>query len=198
MKFVTVNGINTHGEHNIDLLGARLSEGGHKVHDFDYPKMTWRDVYSRGLQFDVAQKLFDETEDGDHVVGHSFGCLVIWRCMEMGRRFGGCVLIGAAMNRDFKPPRGGANRIYAICNPMDRAVSLSRLLCAHDFGQAGTVGFDYEHISKDPEIHNRYIPHRVKGTHNHSTFFTEAEVLEEIATICVAEARAAIYTERLD
>ena len=140
MKVVGVNGINTHGEGNIDVLLAELAKRGHETVDVRLPK---RHVLTAYWGAEKDSRLVVDAAAGDAVlVAHSFGCLRAAHAMRT-RRYKAVFLIAPAMSKDwvFDHPQ----RVYCYCSSDDWIVALGSIIPFHPFGKAGTEGFDQLH-----------------------------------------------------
>jgi len=174
MTWIAVNGINTDGERNVNRLLYEMEKRGHDVCDFCNPRRNWITGRMRGRQFDDAWKLCRESHNGDSVIAHSRGGLVVFRAMQSGRRFRDVWLFSPAVPRRFRFPLGGADRVFVVFNPLDRAIFLTRFLLWGDFGTMGSEGSDW--LANNPDL-GRNIPHPRYGNGNsHSVYFLPDEV----------------------
>jgi len=141
VKIAFINGINSDGSRSTDLLCQELAHRGHDTLDVNYPRVHFWNAGLRRTQLDRAQRLVDATDDGDHVVAHSFGCLLVRRAMQLDRFFDKVFLFGPAEESDTYYPISGARHIYIIYNPYDKAIRWGMMLPNHDFGDMGRVGY---------------------------------------------------------
>ena len=157
MKIIGVNGIATDGAGNTDVLLKRLARLGYDTVDVQLPK---RHFFSArwGAKKD-AQLVVDNSDDGDVVVAHSFGCLRTAFAMRR-RSYRAVFLIAPAMSKNYRFPMSSTD-IYAFHSREDMAIRAGALLLFHPFGLAGRHGFN------DPMVTN---VHRAGG---HNSYFEE-------------------------
>lgn len=170
-KVLIVHGISTDGTDNTDRLAAELVSSGLQVLPVKYHPVRWYNARHRADS--VARTLMGHYDPGDSAIGHSFGCLVLYRAMEMGARFGRVVFFGAAMERDIRIPVHGCDRLLNVTNPYDRALSAGRMLPWHPFGALGRDG--YAGVL-DERIREEQSTARA-GPHNHTAPYFSAEFL---------------------
>jgi len=173
MKWVGVNGINSSGERTVDRLLYAMERRGHSVYDFSYPRRNFITGRIRKLQFDDAWKLCRESHNGDNVLAHSRGGLVVFRAMQCGRKFRDVWLFSPAMPERFRFPLGGADRIIVVYNPLDRAIWLTRFLLWGDFGTMGSEGSSW--LAANPDV-GKNIPHPRYGNNSHGVYFLPDEL----------------------
>lgn len=141
-----INGINSNGAKNTDRLLYELSLLGWPVHDVNYPKIgTLRYLiegraWHRKMQRASSLPLVRAAKPTDILIAHSYGCLLAIRAMEQAARFHIIFMFAPALDKDQAFPVG-ANKIYVIYNPQDKALCLTRLLRWHDSGEMGRVGY---------------------------------------------------------
>ena len=152
MKIIGVNGINTHGEGNIDLLMQCLADKGHECIDIQLPMR--RTISSRWAADDDGEVIKDFSEPGDVLVSHSFGCLrAAYAMMEVD--YSAVFLFNPAMDRRWDFSYTDAD-IFCFHSLDDWVIFFGSMLAFHPFGLAGRVGFE------DEDVYNI----RVKGGHN--------------------------------
>jgi pimeloyl-ACP methyl ester carboxylesterase len=173
--FITVHGIRSRGDNNVDLMGEKLQSRGHRIVDFDYPTVNMLDVLlkMRGTRPDEVKKharrlsmLLPGLPFKPDVVAHSMGCLVTLRAMEEGGRFGTVFFFAPAMNADFVIPSWGCEKLVIIFNPHDKAIAAGNLLRYHPFGDMGRKGSIY--AKYDHRIRNIRCEDRAGGWLNHN------------------------------
>lgn len=137
MSIILVNGINTHGAGNVDLVGERLRARGHQVVDVYLPKR--RTLSARWGAGEDAITIAKHSEEGDVLIAHSFGCLRAARAMRL-REYAAAFLIAPAMSKRwlFRNP----GRVWCYYSPSDWVVRLGALAVLHPFGRAGVQGFE--------------------------------------------------------
>jgi len=170
MRFLSINGIRSNGEGNIDRLYSELNKLGHSGVDISYPRVSAFGARSRTRQRKNAEIILEHHQPGDWVIAHSYGCLLTLRAMEMGARFGRVWFFGAAMNDDFTFPRHGMTHLYNYHNQYDVALTLGKMLWWHDFGAMGQSGYKG---APDPRIQNKPFIDSSPGRFslNHSHYF---------------------------
>lgn len=167
-RIAFINGIHSDGSASTDRL-CRALAGDFRTTDVNYPVVRWWQARWRCVQLDRAQRLFDATADGDHIVAHSFGCLLVRRAMQLGRQFAAVFLFAAADASDTYWPYWGAERIYVIHNPYDVAIKWGSKLLNHDFGSLGADGYALAH--KDPRVFNIRTPYFRRSDLRHGFYF---------------------------
>ena len=135
MRIVGVNGIASHGEHNIDILLARLALAGHETIDVPLPKRHFVSAWW-GHKED-AEAIADFSQDGDIIIGHSFGGPRVAEAM-MHRNYRQIFFIRPAMSKHYVFNRKG---VYCFHSKQDWPVRVGALLPFHPFGKAGVDGF---------------------------------------------------------
>jgi hypothetical protein len=147
MRILGINGIRSDGARNTDQLLLRLAELGWPVKDVNYPRVSVLQYWVRGRkwhrdrQYRDARHLVRAHQAGDALIAHSYGGLLALRAMELGARFSVVFLFAAACDRDVRFPQTGAERIYVVHNPRDKALCWTSLLRWHDSGALGRVGY---------------------------------------------------------
>lgn len=169
---LTVHGIRTDGQDNVDLLGTELISMGHSVQDYDYEKVGIFAGRRRKTQYNRARGLYrrvQETPGRPSAICHSWGCLACLRSMELGAHYESLFWFSPAMDRDFIIPNWGCKKLYVFHNPEDRAIMLGGSLWWNDFGKMGTHGSSYADL--DHRIKN--IEATPSGTDwwQHSSWF---------------------------
>lgn len=136
MAIVLVNGINTHGEGNVDLLGRELHERGHDIVDVRLPKRHTISAWWGAAK--DAEAILKMSSEGDVIVGHSFGCLRAAHAMKK-REYKAAFMIAPAMRKSwqFENPA----RVWCFYSPSDWVVWLGSLIPGHPFGKAGVRGY---------------------------------------------------------
>lgn len=121
----------------------------------------------------VVEELMDTIPDGGIYVGHSNGCTLAWMLAEAGKKFRGVVLINPALDRNKVITPRQAGFVHTYFNKGDCAVSLSRVLAFHPWGEMGKKGPSFE----DPRYRN-FNTGEVSGmpaVSGHSTIYTKEE-----------------------
>lgn len=136
MRIVGVNGILSHGEHNIDPLLDELARRGLAVRDVHLPFRTWVSARWNGCR--DGQIVAQQSRDGDVIVAHSFGCLRAWNAHQV-RDYKAIVCIAPAMSdrAQWRDP----SIVHCFYSRKDLAIKIGALLLFHPFGAAGTKGF---------------------------------------------------------
>lgn len=139
MRFIGINGINTHGESNTDVVLSELSARGYDTVDVRLPKRHTITA-SFGAKPDALRYIVPILEKDDILVAHSFGCL---RAAHAIREYGyikAAFLIAPAMSHRWEFP--DPSKVFAFCSTDDWIVSLGSKIPGHPFGYAGTAGFN--------------------------------------------------------
>lgn len=123
-----------------------------------------------------ARKLAETISAGDICVGHSNGCDLIWRMLELGSPIKGAILINPALDVDiaFGPQLDWA---YVISNKGDEAVGWANklFLFDHPWGPMGRDGYQ----GTDPRIINCFADDNQYGNNaldGHSDLFTPSKI----------------------
>lgn len=187
MRLITVHGINSDGASGVDKLATEVQHNmlGLELVNFDYPKISlfnalstlsfWR--YEK-VRTQLAQQLFDISQDGDHIVAHSFGAAVVHACMsKLGRKFGCVWLVAPALSIDDQLT-GFANQQFdsltLIFNPYDRALRFGRWLPWVDMSELGLKGnlIKSQHNIELLPMPQRYLRNEHADWLNHSYAFS--------------------------
>lgn len=136
MKIVLVNGINTNGEGNVDLLGEELRRRGLEVVDVALPVR--HSVSARWGGCPDGLLVAQAAVDGDVLVAHSFGCVRAHYAHRV-RDLKAIVCVAPAMSPHarWRDPA----RVTCYHSSRDLAVRLGARLLCHPFGPAGVAGF---------------------------------------------------------
>ena len=137
MRVVGVNGINTYGGGNIDVLLGALKQRGLETIDVPLPRRTVLSARWSGCA--DGQIVADASRDGDVVVAHSYGCLRAWHAHRV-RDYRAIICIAPAMSRRAQWSRPG--KVHCWHSRNDWAIRIGSVLIWHPFGAAGNVGFD--------------------------------------------------------
>lgn len=151
MKILGVNGIQTWSWSNDSFTDKILNQLKlrYEVKDVRFPRMWAIFAYFNSPIERRAQAIIDASEDGDHVVAHSFGCLATLKAMEKGRKFGKVFFFAPACEVRIKIPKTGCEALYVIHSKTDRALMLGEkflpegrwFLPNHPFGRLGLDGY---------------------------------------------------------
>lgn len=129
----------------------------------------------------VVKRLAPLIAGEDILIGHSNGCLIIWRLIEAGVKPKAIVLINPALRRDTKFP----NDIPVLClhSSGDNVVQFGRMwsrltslggLTPHGWGAAGRYGLTSQQKNVESvDIGESYWKHTVRS---HSGIFREPAV----------------------
>lgn len=160
-RILGVNGIRSNGERNTDLLLGELRMLGHPVVDFEYGKVNFFTARSVSRQKAIGHRLREVSQVGDHVVAHSYGCLVTLRAMQSSARFGHVWLFAPAMDCDFTFPWSAAQKITVVHCKTDLALVGGSFLVNHAFGNMGRHGYHgpYDHRIHNIEVEPRFLAH---------------------------------------
>lgn len=175
-KFILANGIRTHGEGNIDILGRHLVRLGHEVLD---PRLPRRDVITArwGAKSD-AKILAGVAEAGDVLLGHSFGGLRALKTAELVPDLKAIVLYGAAVARRYDTSAiADTIEIINVHNPYDAVLKLGSFLLFHPFGLGGRDGLT------SPRVVNFCQPFDGPFSASHNSYFDSH--LEQSADVAV-------------
>ncbi len=155
-RIVVVHGIWSHGE-SMDPLIEKLREKGHEVIEFEFPKRYALSVYWPGVAKSDGGSLAYTQREGDHLVAHSYGCLIGIESIKLGAKWGNCYFFGGAATSDkMYYPDDAFKKCYVIYNPEDSALKWGARLPWHDFGHMGLKGITGQpgRDVKDPRIEN--------------------------------------------
>lgn len=149
-RIILVHGIRTHGDDSIDRLDARLTELGHTVDQYEYPKRRAIQVYLPSVRRHDAAALVSFMRPGDHVIAHSYGGLIWQEAIKLGAKWSKCFLFSPAATSDkFKAygqkkgayPRSSFDELHVVYNPEDKALEWGALMPFHPFGKLGYRGY---------------------------------------------------------
>lgn len=148
-KVLGVNGIHSHGINGTAAVLGQLVTLGHEVRDYRYPKRNALTVWPQANRWDDAEGLMTLAEPGDHLVCHSYGCLIALEAMAMGAEFGLVFMFNAAASSDRRPwwplhPRA-AEKVFVVYNPEDKALRWGARIPFHPFGKLGYKGYRGPH-----------------------------------------------------
>lgn len=160
---VGVNGINTHGEGNIDLLLADMDLRGASTVDVRLPKRHWMSARWGGRR--DGEIIADLSPEGAVLVCHSFGAIRAHYAHKL-REYSAIVCIAPAASKhlEWNVP----SRVWCYHSPADWVVTIGSLLPFHPFGRAGNEGFS------QPGVWNREM------TSDHNDYFG-GELRKQIA-----------------
>jgi len=182
-RVIGVNGIRTDGSTNTDRMLNELKKVGFQVEDINFPQVSIFKVpflRSKAVMDKDAGKIFGCYNPGDHIIAHSYGCLLTYRAMLMGAHFGKVFWFAPAIDKDIVIPEGACERLYIIHNPNDKALFVAKLLFWHDFGEMGRVGYQGPNDERVENIMDTSKP----TLFNHSYYFLD-EYLKHWAQMVV-------------
>lgn len=161
----TCHGIlSNQGRDSTDFMGELLRPE-FEIKDCNYPDLhSWQMRDDKRLTQN-AERLFTQSEDGDHVIAHSYGALVFHRAMEMGRRFGYAFLFAPCMDRDVLFPFQQYAGIYVVYEPRDLALLAASFLPNHPAGGLGRYGY----CGESSRVYN------VRGVQNSKSFLRHSD-----------------------
>lgn len=171
-RVVLVHGFNVRdgGAATIDRLANGLLRRGHQV-DTDQADYGWHDLVKvrfRILHRDAINRIAAALVDADVVVTHSNGRNYAQKAVELAAEYfpdKSWRFVSISGARDNQAPiHPNVSRLDVFHSRNDRAVSISRWLIGHRWGNEGAVGYQ----GKDPRARNHDYTHRVCG---HSTWF---------------------------
>lgn len=140
----TCHGILSHqGRDSTDYLGDQLATDMQVV-DCDYADLHSWQMRSKSRLKRNATRLYRQSKDGEHVLAHSYGAMVVIEAMRMGRRFGQVFLFAPCVDRDVYFPLDGHKHLYVIYNPRDLALLAATFLPFHKGGGLGRYGYSGE------------------------------------------------------
>lgn len=182
-KIIFVHGINSTGRESTDLALKMIKDAGRAVVECDYPMTHFWSAGSRKVQLDRAGRIVDASNDGDHIVAHSFGGLLARRAMQLNRKFGHAFLFSPADEANTYYPVNGAHKIHIIYNQFDRPIRLGALLPNHDFGELGRMGYEGPDDERVIALQDPF--YRLRGsTHGH---YFKVERLQKWVTYILEE-----------
>lgn len=139
MRFVGINGINTKGRNNTDVVLRELESRGYETLDVDLPVRHTISAFW-GARGDAESYLVPVLRKDDILVAHSFGCLRAAHALRLNGYIKAAFLIAPAMSHRWEFP--DPKKVYAFCSTDDWVVSLGSKIPGHPFGYAGTAGFN--------------------------------------------------------
>ena len=166
MAIIGVNGIHSHGFSGTRKVIGDLTAIGHDCKNYSYPKRNTLSVWRAKNRYDDAVGLTELAKDGDDIVAHSYGCLIVLEAMILGRvEFGQVFFFGAAASSDRHPwfplDRHACEHLHVIYNPEDPALRWGSRIPWHPFGKLGFKGYRGPH---DSRISN--VSALIDGEHN--------------------------------
>lgn len=162
MRYALVNGINTHGKNNVDLLGRDLLEEGLQVQDIRLPRVNW--FRARWVSHRDGETIAASTHNGDVLIAHSFGAVRAWNAHNL-RDYKAIFLIAPAQSCKVKWKH--PNRVFCFHSKADWVVKLGSALAFHPFGTAGLRGYWQDGITNVDMTgygadHNDYFTSRLR------------------------------------
>jgi hypothetical protein len=162
MRVVGVNGINTHGENNVDRVLEACADRGLETVDVRLPKRHWFSARWGGRP--DGEKVAAESQEGDILVCHSFGAVRAFHAHKLVEyRAIICIAPAAPARMQWRNP----DRVWCYYSAADWAVRIGSWLPRHVFGRAGLSGFS------DPRVKNIEVP----GA-GHSDYFSGTNLRE--------------------
>ena len=170
MNIVGVNGLLTHGVGNIDVVLQQMRIRGFETRDVRLPRRFALSARWGGCK--DGQLVAQNSEDGDVIVAHSFGCLRAWHAHQV-RDYRAIICIAPAMGRgvEWRHP----TRVHCWHSRSDWAIRIGKLLLLHPIGGAGNRGFSQPGV----------VNHEANGA-GHSDYFRRPRlhaIAEAIALI---------------
>ncbi|MGD9156909.1 MAG: hypothetical protein PVG39_00755 [Desulfobacteraceae bacterium] len=177
-RIIIVHGIHTHGndsENSIDAFGQLFVDAGYEVKFFEYPIRWAIPMYWNDAPVNDAKSLIHLAQDGDHIIAHSYGCLIWQETINLGMQWDTCFLFGgAATSEKMYYPEDSLKKAYVIYNPEDLALLVGSLLPGHPFGKLGLVGYRGQPYRKKRD--KRFVNEpgfKEDGLTNHSHYWED-------------------------
>jgi len=143
MAIIIVHGIRTDGG-LLEAFGKRLELLGHDVKYYQYElRHFWSYWNKANMRRDGASLLHDDIYvEGDDVIAHSNGQLVIESAVKQGAKFGKIIIFsGAGTSDKFVWPNDSMTECHWFVNTKDKAVWIGSKIPWHVFGKAARVGY---------------------------------------------------------
>ena len=156
---LTVNGIRKSAPTTTDTMG-RMLDIRHGIHVVKllYPTRRGWDAWNRASQYQDAKRMLWQIKHAIEartkisgpepvdIIGHSYGCLLTGRMMEMGgsKLFRNVFLFAPAMDTDWEFPIDFADtfkRLWVIHHKKDRAIRSAGFLPFSRWGKMGKDGY---------------------------------------------------------
>jgi len=138
------------GKKTTDKLAPFLQSAGYRVVELDY---FWTGLMGVRLCnkkiANVIAQMSHLAEGKVFAFGHSNGCAILQAASQFGAQFHQLVFINPALNRKAIVGRN-VQYIHVWHSPSDRAVSISKFLPKHIWGNMGAVGYQ----GPDPRFFN--------------------------------------------
>lgn len=175
-RILGINGIRSDGSMSTDLLLLHLRVKGFDTLDINYPRVSLLKIPFLRLRCVVnrdAKRIVRAHRKDDCIIGHSYGCLLIHRAMQLGAKFDTVIWFAPAIDKDMKIPEFGCKRLFVIYNEGDRAMGFAKRLKFHAFGEMGRTG--YVGPTDDRVINIKDIS-SVEDGFNHSHYFDNPNI----------------------
>lgn len=181
--YIGVNGINKSGPRSTEMLTNFLSMTYRvEVANFSYAPVNMFNAESRlqGHVESLEQFILDTAQERKvHLIGHSYGCLMIhqlmWKKRPRLRPVGSIHLIAPAMRVGAKwaPRNHRFGEVHAYVNPRDWATKVASWshLFAPRMGRAGNLGFSDQTVDNTTR-------HDSSGPFNHTKAWFDSSGLE--------------------
>jgi hypothetical protein len=155
----------------MDPMADELRDKGHNIDTYEYPIRYAVSLYWPGVAKGDGLSLAQSMDDGDNVIAHSYGCLMVLNSILAGAKWDKVFLFGGAATSDkFYYPDDAFSECYVVYNPEDSALKFGSLLPFHPFGKMGLRGITGQpgRDTKDPRIKNiRGFRDTIKIDHSH-------------------------------
>lgn len=139
MRFIGVNGINTKGAGNTDLVLHELRARGYETLDLELPVRHTISAFWAARK-DARDLILPVLRKNDIIVAHSFGCLRSAHVLRMRGDLKAAFFIAPAMSHKWKFPQ--PEKVWAFVSTEDWVVDLGDKIPFHPFGHAGVSGFN--------------------------------------------------------
>lgn len=173
MKIVGINGINSHGDGNVDLVLHLLRLRGFETVDVRLPKRHWFSARWGGKA--DGRIVAHLSNEGDILVAHSYGAVRAWYAHKL-REYKAIFVIAPAQSSNviwWTP-----ERVICYYSSIDWVISLGALLPFHPFGRAGVEGYHQSGITNI----------EVQGS-DHNDYFKGAPLIDIVERIALWAAK---------
>jgi hypothetical protein len=137
-----------HGRNNVTKILNRLNTLGVSTKEFHNITFTLLHTYIIRQIFSIANRLYDQASDGDSIIAHSFGgVLVIDMLNEINKKrpkeFKNIYLFNPSINGDVHIDSDHFQKMYIFHEPRDRMLKMANWLPFNILGDLGRYGYKY-------------------------------------------------------
>jgi hypothetical protein len=185
MNILGLHGVHSSGRRSTDKLLNEVHKQSPDigiVTNVDYDLSIF-ETYSKSKVATIVDSVYDVYQDGDVIVTHSAGAIVVHRLLAKLKRNGRpapqlIFMFNAALNTNIVFDPNSYGKIVNVCDTGDWALFFAQFLPFNDMGQMGRIGYKSNDPNKIKNIMNK--DGEAQGL-SHGDYFSDDQI-ERVAS----------------